>query len=71
VQKAYKDALTTEDRQKEAQAYLKAAEESPDAMDTPSGYAPEGVRWRVERHGPRREVRARPRGAPLGLRPKS
>jgi hypothetical protein len=39
VQKAYKDALTTEDRQKEAQAYLKAAEESPDALDTPSGYA--------------------------------
>ena len=39
VQKAYKDALTTEDPHKEAKAYLKAAEESPDAMDTPSGYA--------------------------------
>jgi hypothetical protein len=39
VQKAYKDALTTEDPQAEARAYLKVAEESPDAMGTPSGYA--------------------------------
>lgn len=39
VQKAYKDALTTDDPHKEAKAYLKAAEESPDALDTPSGYA--------------------------------
>jgi hypothetical protein len=39
VQKAYKDALTTKDSQTEARAYLKVAEESPDAMDTPSGYA--------------------------------
>ena len=39
VQKAYKEALTTESPQKEAKAYLKAAELSPDAMDTPSGYA--------------------------------
>jgi hypothetical protein len=38
VQKAYKEALTTEDRQTEAKAYLKAAEESPDALDTPSGH---------------------------------
>lgn len=38
VQKAYKDALTTDDPHAEARAYLKAAEESPDAMDTPSGY---------------------------------
>jgi hypothetical protein len=39
VQKAYKEALTTDDPHKEARAYLKAAEESPDAMETPSGYA--------------------------------
>lgn len=39
VQKAYKDALTTEDPHTEARAYLKAAEESPNAMDTPSGHA--------------------------------
>jgi hypothetical protein len=39
VQKAYKDALTTEDPHAEARAYLKVAEESPDAMDTPSGQA--------------------------------
>jgi hypothetical protein len=39
VQKAYKQALTTGDQQTEAKAYLKAAEESPNAMDTPSGYA--------------------------------
>src|SRR4051812_45925209 len=38
VQKAYKEALTTESRQKEAQAYLKAAELSPNALETPSGY---------------------------------
>jgi hypothetical protein len=38
VQKAYKDALTAEDQHKEARGYLKAAEESPDAMDTPSGH---------------------------------
>jgi hypothetical protein len=39
VQKAYKDALTTDDPHKEARAYLKAAEESPNAMETPSGRA--------------------------------
>jgi hypothetical protein len=39
VQKAYKDALTTDDPHKQDRAYLRAAELSPDAMDTPSGYA--------------------------------
>lgn len=39
VQKAYKDAMTADSHQKEAKGFLKAAEESPDAMDTPSGYA--------------------------------
>jgi hypothetical protein len=39
VQSAYKDALTTEDPHAEARGYLKAAEESPNALDTPSGYA--------------------------------
>jgi hypothetical protein len=38
VQKAYKEAMTATDHQKEAKAKLKAAEESPDALDTPSGY---------------------------------
>lgn len=38
VQKAFKDALTTESQQEEARAYLRAAEASPNAMDTPSGY---------------------------------
>jgi uncharacterized protein YPO0396 len=39
VQKAYKDQLTAEDAQKEAKASLKIAEESPNAMETPSGHA--------------------------------
>jgi len=39
VQKAMKDAMTAEDQQKEAQAKAKAAEESPNALDTPSGGA--------------------------------
>lgn len=38
VEKAYKAALTTESPQKEAKAYLKVAEESVDALDTPSGH---------------------------------
>ena len=39
VQKAYKDALSAEDPHAQDKAYLRAAKESPDAMDTPSGYA--------------------------------
>lgn len=39
VQKAMKDAMTASDNQKEAKAKAKAAEESPNALDTPSGYA--------------------------------
>src|SRR5215208_613520 len=39
VQKAYKQAMTTDDHQKEAKAKAKVVDESPNASDTPSGYA--------------------------------
>jgi hypothetical protein len=38
VQKAYKDALTTDDPHTQDKGYLRAAELSPDALDTPSGH---------------------------------
>jgi hypothetical protein len=39
VQKAYKEAMTAEDPQKEAKAKAKVVDESPDASETPSGAA--------------------------------
>ncbi len=39
VQKAHKEALLAETGQEEAQAKAKIVEASPDAPDTPSGYA--------------------------------
>jgi len=39
VQKAYKQAMTADTNQGEDRGFLKAAELSPDAMDTPSGIA--------------------------------
>lgn len=39
VEQSHKDALLAEDAQSEAEAKLESAEASPDAVDTPSGYA--------------------------------
>lgn len=39
VQKAYKDAMTTQDGQTEAKAKVKVVDESPNAAETPSGGA--------------------------------
>jgi hypothetical protein len=39
VQKAYKEAMTADSAQAEAQAKVVAVDESPDAAETPSGHA--------------------------------
>ncbi len=43
VLKAYKDGLTADSPQEEAEAYARASKESPRASETPSGYALEKV----------------------------